>query len=94
MCKWQRIRAWIIRTFARAIGDLPLRKVFSSFYGGDKIPERAVVRTFRSGREETARKLAVLAVIRNALATFALAGAGIVGTGALLQVFLYLAFHF
>ena len=94
MCKWQRIRAWIIGTFARTIGELPLRKVFSSFYGGDKIPERAVVRTFRNGREETARKLPVFTVIRNTFATFSLAGAGVIRAGALLQIFLHSAFHF
>jgi hypothetical protein len=94
MCKWQRIRAWIIGTFARTIGELPLRKVFSSFYGGDKIPERAVVRTFRNGREETARKLPVFTVIRNTFATFSLAGAGVIRAGALLQIFLHSTFHF
>jgi hypothetical protein len=93
ICKWQRNRAWIIGTFARTIGELSLRKVFSSFYGGDKIPERAIVRTFRNGREETARKLPVFAVVGHAFAALALAGADIVGTGALFQIFLGITFH-
>jgi len=94
MCKWQRIRAWIIGTFARTIGELPLRKVFSSFYGGDKIPERAVERAFPGRREEATRKFIIPPVIRNTFATFSLAGARVIRAGALLQIFLQIAFHF
>jgi hypothetical protein len=70
-------------------GSIPLR-----LKGGNKFLKRAVVGTLFSGQEEATGQLPIPAVIGHAFATFAFTGAGLIRTGAFLQILFHVTFHF
>jgi hypothetical protein len=60
----------------------------------DKARNGAIIRLFHFRREQTAGQLVVLAVISNTLTALSFPGTWFIGAGALIFIFLHMAFHY